>query len=142
MQKKIRVSYDIAGKVLTKNYTTLNGCYKAIYNWLIANQGATSAVASCFIDGEYCSFTDANQLPISETPKTNFYQTQEWRKLRYQALTTLDLKCALCGITKEQGATMEVDHIKPKSKYPDLKLDINNLQILCSDCNKGKLDSD
>ena len=34
---------------------------------------------------------------------------------------------------------IHVDHIKPKSKHWDLRLDINNLQVLCEDCNFGKL---
>ncbi len=36
------------------------------------------------------------------------------------------------------GIPLHVDHIKPRSKYPDLALDINNLQILCESCNLGK----
>jgi hypothetical protein len=33
---------------------------------------------------------------------------------------------------------MHVDHIKPRSKYPDLELSRQNLQVLCEDCNLGK----
>lgn len=33
-----------------------------------------------------------------------------------------------------------VDHIKPRSKYPYLELDGNNLQILCKKCNQDKSD--
>jgi 5-methylcytosine-specific restriction endonuclease McrA len=33
---------------------------------------------------------------------------------------------------------MHIDHIKPKSKFPDLALTEENLQILCRDCNLGK----
>lgn len=31
-----------------------------------------------------------------------------------------------------------VDHIKPISKHWHLRLDPDNLQVLCNDCNKGK----
>jgi 5-methylcytosine-specific restriction endonuclease McrA len=31
-----------------------------------------------------------------------------------------------------------MDHIKPRSKYPHLALDINNLQPACADYNTGK----
>jgi hypothetical protein len=33
---------------------------------------------------------------------------------------------------------LHVDHIKPVSKYPELKLEFDNLQILCENCNLGK----
>lgn len=39
---------------------------------------------------------------------------------------------------REDGV-IQVDHIKPRSKYPELSLDIDNLQILCKACNKEKL---
>ena len=35
-----------------------------------------------------------------------------------------------------------VDHIKPRSRFPGLELDPDNLQILCSDCNMGKSNDD
>ena len=44
----------------------------------------------------------------------------------------------VCGSTER----IHVDHIKPRSKYPELELDINNLQVLCEDCNIGKSNID
>lgn len=69
---------------------------------------------------------------------TNFLNTYEWRKLRMEALIKYGRKCACCGATPESGAIMNVDHIKPRKTHPELALDINNLQILCSECNHGK----
>ena len=46
--------------------------------------------------------------------------------------------CQCCGATRSAGAQIHVDHIKPRSKYPELELDIENLQVLCGDCNLGK----
>ena len=45
-------------------------------------------------------------------------------------------QCLRCG-SKED---IEIDHIKPRSKYPQLEeLDaIDNLQPLCRDCNLSK----
>lgn len=43
-----------------------------------------------------------------------------------------------CGATPATGAVINVDHIKPRKKYPHLALEISNLQILCHDCNHGK----
>lgn len=64
----------------------------------------------------------------------NFYRSPEWRKLRYEVLVSYEKKCMICGNTDK----LHVDHIKPMSKFPELKLDFNNLQILCEDCNMGK----
>lgn len=67
--------------------------------------------------------------------KNNFYTSKEWRELRYIALITYGRKCACCNSTENR---LHVDHIKPRSIYPHLELDLNNLQVLCADCNIGK----
>jgi 5-methylcytosine-specific restriction endonuclease McrA len=67
-----------------------------------------------------------------------FLQTYEWRKLRMEALKKYTPKCMCCGSTPASGAVMNVDHIKPRRLFPSLAMDINNLQILCHDCNHGK----
>lgn len=40
-----------------------------------------------------------------------------------------------CG---QKKGFIHVDHIKPRSIFPSLELDISNLQILCEACNLGK----
>lgn len=67
-----------------------------------------------------------------------FLQTYEWRKVRMEALKKYGPKCMCCGATPATGAVMNVDHIKPRKLFPQLALDIDNLQILCHDCNHGK----
>lgn len=69
----------------------------------------------------------------------DFYSSRAWKILRYQAFERYGNKCACCGAKPSDGLTMHVDHIKPKSKHPELALDIENLQILCEDCNVGKI---
>jgi 5-methylcytosine-specific restriction endonuclease McrA len=44
----------------------------------------------------------------------------------------------LCG----SGDKLVVDHIKPRSKFPKLQLDPDNVQVLCNMCNIGKSDED
>lgn len=70
-----------------------------------------------------------------------FYESKEWRALRYEALKKYGRQCLCCGGTPPD-VVLHVDHIKPRSKYPELELDINNLQILCKDCNLGKSNTD
>ena len=67
-----------------------------------------------------------------------FLSTYEWRKVRMEALKKHGPRCQCCGATPATGAVMNVDHIKPRKKWPSLALDVNNLQILCHDCNHGK----
>lgn len=68
-----------------------------------------------------------------------FYNTREWREVRYKVMTKYGKVCQCCGQTK---GYLHVDHIKPRSLFPDLELDINNLQVLCEACNIGKTNRD
>lgn len=68
-----------------------------------------------------------------------FYKTWEWLALRYQILKKFGPQCMLC---RTMSGPIQVDHIKPRSKYPDLALDFNNLQVLCLECNRGKSNHD
>jgi 5-methylcytosine-specific restriction endonuclease McrA len=86
-----------------------------------------------------------NQFSTSRNHKyhpfmgTEFYQTSEWRKLRWLALAQSSGKCVVCGRNqKNHGVILHVDHVHPRSKYPLLELELSNLQVLCEDCNLGK----
>ena len=67
-----------------------------------------------------------------------FLSTYQWRKVRMEALKKYGPKCMCCGATPATGAVMNVDHIKPRKLFPSMALDINNLQVLCHECNHGK----
>lgn len=68
----------------------------------------------------------------------DFYRSPEWRKLRYEALVRCGRVCMCCGAKPSDGIILHVDHVKPRSKFPELELEITNLQVLCEDCNLGK----
>ena len=79
-----------------------------------------------------------------KSPKNNsddFYSSQAWRSVRYEALKRSNGCCSLCGAPPGRHQ-LHVDHIAPRSKYPHLALDILNLQVLCRDCNLGKSNKD
>lgn len=70
--------------------------------------------------------------------RQDFFKTPEWQQLRYKILIKYGRKCMCCGAEPKDGVQLHVDHIKPRSKYPELELDEGNLQVLCEDCNMGK----
>lgn len=68
-----------------------------------------------------------------------FYSTREWRTLRWKIVSTSSGNCSVCGRNnKNHGVILHVDHIKPRSKFPELELEQSNMQVLCADCNIGK----
>ena len=76
---------------------------------------------------------------VSRQDNENFYKSREWLELRVRVLEKYECKCMMCGMSpKYHGIVIHVDHIEPRSKRPDLSLRINNLQLLCADCNRGK----
>lgn len=81
------------------------------------------------------------KLSLAKT--TDFYASKEWRILRYRVIKKYGGECMACGKSKKRhGVVIHVDHIKPRSKFPTLSFEFSNLQILCEDCNLGKLDID
>lgn len=77
----------------------------------------------------------------SRKAKSNaFYASWEWKQARYEALKLHGRQCMCCGWSPEPGSKghLCVDHIKPRSKFPALALDVSNLQVLCNSCNMGK----
>jgi 5-methylcytosine-specific restriction endonuclease McrA len=67
-----------------------------------------------------------------------FYESAEWRRLRYEVILEQGRKCAVCGRTPADGIIINVDHVRPLRKFPELALDKTNLQVLCHECNHGK----
>jgi diadenosine tetraphosphate (Ap4A) HIT family hydrolase len=59
--------------------------------------------------------------------------------IRYQVLMESGGRCALCGATKNERP-LDVDHIKPRSRGG--KTVRENLQVLCSKCNRSKGNKD
>lgn len=58
------------------------------------------------------------------------------RKLRYEVLSKYSFTCQSCGKSVKDGVKLDVDHIIPV----DLggTNDIENLWVLCEECNEGK----
>lgn len=93
---------------------------------------------------DYLFLTERQRLAVRLAKRPDFYETREWLELRYKVLRHYGGYCRLCGIRggqKDEGgkrAVIQVDHIKPRSKYPHLALSFKNLQPACKACNLGK----
>ena len=72
--------------------------------------------------------------------REQFYSSPEWDMIRRQIIKQKGKVCAECGRTIIRNNDITVDHIKPRSKYPDLTLKIENLRVLCRSCNAKKGD--
>lgn len=74
---------------------------------------------------------------------SEFYNSREWLQLRYRVLAAHYKKHGhICLCCKERFVELHVDHKKPRSKRPDLALEITNLQVICRKCNLGKSNHD
>lgn len=82
---------------------------------------------------------DANEIAeMIYKNKDSFLYSAEWKELRKQVLIRYGFSCMRCGKRSKTGKGVNVDHIKPRKYYPELALDICNLQVLCASCNKNK----
>lgn len=79
------------------------------------------------------SKTETTVIATALKNKQNF----GWKKARYLGFLLFDNQCACCGV-QAPNTHITMDHIKPRSKYPELATDLRNLQPLCHDCNVAK----
>lgn len=70
-----------------------------------------------------------------------FYQSSEWRLLRQQIIKEKGNVCSECKKTINNPNDITVDHIFPRSKYAELALNRENMQVLCRSCNSKKGDA-
>lgn len=70
-----------------------------------------------------------------KTKKNCFYLTNRWLVLKAKVRNLYKCGCMKCGKT---NCEIHIDHIFPRSTYPELQYNFNNLQILCKECNEEK----
>ena len=69
-----------------------------------------------------------------------FYSSPEWLKIREQVIKEEGRTCVQCGRLIKKANDVTVDHIRPRSKYPHLAFNRENLRVLCRRCNSQKKD--
>ncbi|TEA54648.1 HNH endonuclease [Bacillus sp. BH2] len=91
--------------------------------------------------GRYCEEHKRNKLPRKKKDKKNiyhhenksFYRTDEWKYVRSQVYEREKGYCQRCG-RFVFGRSAHVHHIIPIKQDETLKLEINNLMLLCPKC--------
>lgn len=100
------------------------------------NKGKTGVQIAWNKDQIFPQFRGANHpnWQGGKTPEVrrirNSTEYKQWRR------TILEKDNFTCVFCKQRGGKLEVDHIKPFSKYPELRLEISNGRTLCKDCHK------
>ena len=56
-----------------------------------------------------------------------FYSSTRWKKVRELAKIRDGYRCIVCGAT----GRLDVDHIEPWQRRPDLAFELSNLRTLC-----------
>lgn len=76
-------------------------------------------------------------MEITKTQADKFYASKEWSDTRKAIINNSERRCNFCGIhfAENKNDRLVVDHIKPLRSFWELRLDKNNLQLLCNDCN-------
>ena len=76
---------------------------------------------------------------IRKTERQNEMESLEYKLWRRSVFERDDYKCTKCLKT---GKTLEADHIKPWSVFPELRFAIDNGRTLCKECHKNKTRTD
>lgn len=66
------------------------------------------------------------------------YYSKAFRNIRLKVFLRDGEYCVRCGRGPQDDSYLTIDHIKPVSLYPKLSLEMDNMQVLCMECNKEK----
>ena len=99
--------------------------------------GVTSQVANARTKEDDIAAALYVNRHMSREQKDKLFRSMRWKQLRYEALKRAGGHCQCCGALPSQGRPLHVDHIQPLADGGSA-LSLDNLQVLCADCNEGK----
>lgn len=71
----------------------------------------------------------------AQRPNAHLYHSPAWKRLRRMKLKETPF-CVRCGISRNDGAQLEVHHLRPPRGDETLFFDPDNLVVVCSSCHK------
>lgn len=149
IQKQLSRYFAAKGKLADASTRSMIDLFRLVAGETTARPHGLSREDKWVFLDEYAKSLEPQNKPSKELyrrqrkvrraqPGVDFYASEEWRRLRFKVLKTANGVCMLCGRGRPHGVVLHVDHIKPRSKHPELELIFENLQVLCEDCNLGK----
>lgn len=79
---------------------------------------------------------------IPEKEKSRLLSHYRHKDIKEALLNSSHKKCAFCECLPAESGNVEVEHFYPKSLYPALTFNWDNLLPACRKCNEAKSDSD
>lgn len=86
---------------------------------------------------KYGSYKD---IPLGE--KSKLVSAYRHADVKSALVASSEGKCAFCECVPSEGGNVEVEHYNPKSLYPELTFEWENLLPSCNRCNRDKSDHD
>ena len=77
-------------------------------------------------------------MAVDNTDSKAFYSSKEWAAIKVRVYERYGRRCMATGLTEDDGITLSVDKIKPRSTHPHLALKLSNMQVLELGLNKTK----
>lgn len=130
-----RADDDWAFEVVVKRGHWFDGIERSIEAAIINAVGGHDGIV---VEEQPWPADDPTPSMTMRADDRHFLSSRAWLSLRYRVLKKYGARCQACGRGARDGAIVQVDHIKPRSRFPELALRIDNLQVLCRDCNFGK----